>query len=192
MAHLFKLVLAVVTHQNFSSPVFCHSVYIVADHQVPCCCLTHIRCRNIDYGCNFDYHVPVQAAFKRPAATNGPEALAVDSAMDWDAVKPEDRTLIEQARLTILLLYTPLTVYFAICCRPMTLLANLLFASEANTTPISADCRHCAWALLLSAAMSPLTLFPRSRNYGVLSLCSPLPNPPSPPLPSVHTPIRPP
>ena len=42
--------------------------------------------------------MPVQAAFKRPAATTGPaEASAGDSAMDWDAVKPEDRTLIEQA-----------------------------------------------------------------------------------------------
>lgn len=40
--------------------------------------------------------VPVQAAFKRPVAGSGIEASALDSTMDWDAVKPEDRTLIEQ------------------------------------------------------------------------------------------------
>lgn len=43
--------------------------------------------------------VLIQAAFKRPVAGSGPEVTAVDSSMDWDAVKPEDRTLIEQVSL---------------------------------------------------------------------------------------------
>ncbi|KAL3144948.1 hypothetical protein ABBQ32_003454 [Trebouxia sp. C0010 RCD-2024] len=45
---------------------------------------------------HFDITSRFQAAFKRPVAGSGPEVTAVDSSMDWDAVKPEDRTLIEQ------------------------------------------------------------------------------------------------
>lgn len=55
----------------------------------------------------------VQAAFKRPVAGSGPDVTAVDSSMDWDAVKPEDRTLIEQVSLCMLLLVPLFTVPLA-------------------------------------------------------------------------------
>ena len=48
----------------------------------------------------------VQAAFKRPVAGSGIEVSALDSTMDWDAVKPEDRTLIEQVCLLMPLLHS--------------------------------------------------------------------------------------
>ena len=69
--------------------------------------MLHICRISIKTGCVFEQAVPVQAAFKRPVTGNGSDASAVDSATDWDAVKAEDRTLIEQACLPMLVFARP-------------------------------------------------------------------------------------
>ena len=44
-------------------------------------------------------YVTVQAAFKKTPTATGLDSADVAAAMDWDQVKPEDRTLVDQASL---------------------------------------------------------------------------------------------